>query len=319
MTRSTVLLAAAPLLAAACSRGSVGGPIVASGHVEAREVRLAAKYGGRVEAVAVEEGDAVRAGQELLRLEVTDTRLALQQTQAERQSAAAELRLKLAGARREDRAEMAAQVQALRVDLEAAQRDFERMEALLERGSGTAKARDDARARRDALAARLEAALQALARLTAGSRPEEIDAARAHVAAAEARVAQLEQQLKDAVVSAPGAGLVTEKATEVGELVAPGAPLLVVTDLQDAWVNVYVSEPDLGRIRLGQAAEVRTDDGQVRTGKVSFVASQAEFTPRNVQTRDERAKLVFKVKVALDNADGLFKPGMPAEARLAPQ
>jgi HlyD family secretion protein len=317
MTRATLLLAAAPLLAA-CSRGSAGGPIVASGHVEAREVRLAAKYGGRVETVAVEEGDAVRAGQELLRLEATDTRLGLQQAQAERQSAAAELQLKRAGARREDIAEMAAQVQALRVDLEGAERDLQRMEALLERGSGTAKARDDARTRRDALAARLEAASQALARLRAGSRPEEIEAARARVAAAEARVAQLEQQLKDAVVNAPAAGLVTEKATEVGELVTPGAPLLVVTDLQDAWVNVYVSEPDLGRIRLGQAAEVRTDDGQVRPGKVSFVASQAEFTPRNVQTRDERAKLVFKVKVALDNADGLFKPGMPAEARLAP-
>jgi HlyD family secretion protein len=90
----------------------------------------------------------------------------------------------------------------------------------------------------------------------------------------------------------------------------------VVTDLADAWLTVYVTEPDLGRLRLGQHAEVRTDDGQTRGGTLSFIASQAEFTPKNVQTRDERVKLVYKVKVGLDNADGLFKPGMPAEARL---
>jgi len=107
-------------------------------------------------------------------------------------------------------------------------------------------------------------------------------------------------------------------AAEAGELLAPGAPLAVVTDLADAWLTVYVSEPDLGRIRIGQSAEVVTDDGQTRTGRVSFVASEAEFTPKNVQTRDERVKLVFRVKIALDNRDGLFKPGMPAEARIRP-
>jgi HlyD family secretion protein len=313
-----VFLAVNAALAAGCARGAKAGPIVASGHVEAREVRLAAKYGGRVATLSVEEGDLVTAGQELARLETTEARLALEQAQAERRQADADLRLRLAGARREDRAELAAQVEALRVDLGAAERDQQRMEALLERGSGTAKARDDARARRDALAARLEALRQSQARMEAGSRPEEIEAARARVAAAQARAGQLEERLKDAVVTAPRAGLVTEKVAEAGEMVSAGAPLVVVTDLQDAWLNVYVSEPDLARIRLGQPAEVHTDDGQVRSGRVAFVASQAEFTPRNVQTRDERAKLVFKVKVALDNAGGIFKPGMPAEARLAP-
>jgi HlyD family secretion protein len=129
-------------------------------------------------------------------------------------------------------------------------------------------------------------------------------------------VAQIEQQLKDAVIVSPRRGIVTSKLVEAGELLAPGTPVVVVTDLQDAWLRVYVSEPDLARIRLGQEAEVLTDDGQKRSGRVTFVASQAEFTPRNVQTRDERVKLVFEVKVTLDNHDGLFKPGMPAEARL---
>jgi HlyD family secretion protein len=157
-----------------------------------------------------------------------------------------------------------------------------------------------------------------LRRLEKGSRPEEIDAARARVQAAEARIAQLEQQLQDAVIQSPTGGIVTEKLAEQGELTARGTGLVVVTDLASAWLNVYVSEPDLGRIRLGQAAEVTTDDGQTRKGQVSFVASQAEFTPKNVQTRDERVKLVYRIKVALQNEDGLFKPGMPAEARLEP-
>jgi len=93
---------------------------------------------------------------------------------------------------------------------------------------------------------------------------------------------------------------------------------VVVTDLPNAWLNAYVAEPDLARLRLGQEAEVTTDDGQSRKGRVSFVASRAEFTPKNVQTRDERVKLVYRIKVALENADGLFKPGMPATAHLSP-
>src|SRR5262249_30417564 len=160
---------------------------------------------------------------------------------------------------------------------------------------------------------------EALARLRAGSRVEEKDASRARVAAAEARIAQLEQQIKDAVIMSPLPGVVTEKIAEQGELLQAGTPVCEITNLADAWLNVYVPEADLARIRFGQEAEVTTDGGQKRAGKVSFVASEAEFTPKNVQTRDERVKLVFKIKIALDNADGMFKPGMPAEARLQAQ
>ena len=166
------------------------------------------------------------------------------------------------------------------------------------------------------LAARLAAMKESLARLRSGSRPEEIEASRARVAGAEARIAQLEQQLLDARVTSPLEGVVTEKIAEAGELLQAGSPLVVVTDLGSPWLTVYVTGPDLGRIRLGQEAEVVTDDGQSRKGTITFIASQAEFTPKNVQTRDERVKLVYKVKVGLDNPDGLFKPGMPAEAHV---
>jgi HlyD family secretion protein len=264
----------------------------------------------------VEEGDKIQAGQELGRIDPTDIDLALQQAHAERDQAAADLALRVAGPTREEIAQAAAQVTQARADLEGAQKDLDRMQGLLDSGSGTTKSRDDAKTRRDMAAARLKGAGEALARLRAGSRREEIASSRARTAAVDARIAQLEQQKKDAVVASPVNGVVTEKIAQAGELLQAGAGLCVITDLADAWLTVYVGGPDLARIRIGQEADVVTDDGQSRKGKITYISPQAEFTPKNVQTRDEREKLVYKVKVGLDNHDGLFKPGMPAEARL---
>jgi HlyD family secretion protein len=302
------------MLAVAFHEGTDASSIVAAGHVEATDVRLSAKVPGRLATFPEREGATVTAGQELVRIDTTDIQLALDQARAERRGAEAELRLRLAGARKEDIAELSAQLESAAADLAGAERDLARMQDLLDRGSGTTKARDDARTRRDMAAARHAAMKQALARAEAGSRVEEIEAGRARVAAVTARLAQLEQLLKDAVLVSPLAGVLTERLAEPGELLQAGTPLAVVTNLAEAWLTVYVSEPDLARIRIGQEAEVRTDDGQSRQGRITFIASKAEFTPKNVQTRDERVKLVFKVKVGLDNADGLFKPGMPAEA-----
>jgi HlyD family secretion protein len=309
-------VAGVAILTLGCSRGAEDGGIVASGHVEATDVRLSTKLAATVQSFPVKEGDAVRSGQEVARLDTTDVELALAAARAEQRQTQAELDLRVAGSRAEDVAEAGANVRRAEADLAAATRDLDRMEALLAAGSGTTKARDDALTRRDVAAAALAAARERGRKLEAGFRPQEIEAARARLGAAQARVAQLAQQQKDAVLTSPSDGIVTEKLAEAGELVARGQPLLVVTDLANAWLTVYLPEPDLGAIRIGQEAEVRTDAGETRTGRVTFVSPQAEFTPKNVQTRDERVKLVFKVKIGLDNADGLFKPGMPAEARL---
>jgi HlyD family secretion protein len=316
--RSVVILILAALPALACRRGDAAGAILASGHVEAREVRISTKIGGRLTAFPVEEGDVVEAGRELAHVETTDQELALRQAGADRDQAEAQLKLLLAGFREEDIAAAEAQVAQAEADLAGAQRDLDRMQGLLDAGSGTAKSRDDVLTRRDAAAARLEAARETLRKLRSGNRPEEIASARARLASMEARIAQLEQQIRDASVTSPLAGVVTEKIAERGELLPPGSPLCVITDLRDAWLTVYVAEPDLARIRIGQNVDVVTDDGQTRAGRITFVASQAEFTPKNVQTREERVKLVFKVKVGLENADGLFKPGMPSTARIRP-
>jgi HlyD family secretion protein len=322
MRRTAIAVASAflalALAGAACRRSDDSGLIVASGHVEATEVLVSTKVPGTIESLAVDEGSVVKAGQELARIDTTDTRIALDAGRADRAQADAELRLRVAGSRVEDVREARAQVVRSQADLEGAQKDLDRMEGLLASGSGTTKSRDDARTRRDVAQAALDAAKERLQRLEAGSRKEEIDAARARLQAADAHIEQLQQQLTDALISSPVAGVVTEKLSDKGELATRGTGIVVVTDLTNAWLNAYVSETDLARLRLGQEAEVVTDDGQARKGRVSFVASRAEFTPKNVQTRDERVKLVYRIKVALDNADGLFKPGMPATARLTP-
>jgi HlyD family secretion protein len=296
-----------------CGDGD-GGRLISSGHVEATEVRIATKVAGRLDERPIEEGTTVAAGQVLARIDTTDLRIALRQAGAERAQADADLRLRIAGARPEEIAEMEAQVRQSQADLEGAQRDFDRAESLLERGSGTVKSRDDARTRRDIAAARLAAAGEALGRIRSGSRREEIDAARARRDAADARLAILRQQIDDATVHSPIEGVVTETIADAGELLPAGAPICIVTDLAHPWLTAYVGGLDLPRLRLGSTVRVRADDGQVRAGRITFIAPQAEFTPKNVQTRQERLQLVFRIKVGLDNADGLFKPGMPAEA-----
>ena len=318
MKRSASIVLGTALLAAGCGEGNEDGRILASGHVEATEVLVSTKVPGTLERLAVDEGSTVQVGEEIARIDTVDTLLALESAKAEQALARAELRLRLAGTREEDILEARAQLVRAEADLAGATRDLERMEGLLATGSGTTKSRDDARTRHDVAAASVEAVRERVRRMEAGFRDEEKDAARARVQAADAGIARLEQQLEDAVIRSPVGGVVTRKLSEEGELMAPGTGIVVVTDLASAWLNAYIPEPDLGRIRLGQEAEVLTDDGQSREGRVSFIASQAEFTPKNVQTRDERVKLVFRIKVAVDNEDGLFKPGMPAEARLQP-
>jgi HlyD family secretion protein len=302
--------------AMACAGPRTPPALLVAGHVEATEVRVPARVAGVLRSLPIEEGVRVAEAEEIGRMDTEDIEIALEAARAARDEAEAALRLAIAGPRGEEVREAEALVEVARAELEAAERDVSRMEELFARGSGTEKGRDDARTRRRIAAGRLEAAEQRLRRLRAGSRPEEIEAAKARLGAASARIAQLQKQKEDAILRSPVAGVVTEKLAEPGEYLSPGSPVAVVTDLDHAWLTVFLPEPELGRVRIGQQAEILTDDGQKRRGWLSYIASKAEFTPKNVQTRDERVQLVYRAKIRLDNSDGLFKPGMPAEARL---
>jgi HlyD family secretion protein len=300
---------------AACSDGNNQGLIHASGHVEATEVHLAAKVGGRLLEAPLEEGAPVAAGDLVARFDTVDLEHRLAQARAALDGAEAQLALLLEGTRAEDLRRAEESLARAQAELDAARRDLVRLEGLADRGAATEKARDDARTRRE-VAERSVAAIQAeLDKLVAGPRRQEIDAARAQRAAAAAQVAAIEQQIADSVVLAPRDGVLTERIAEPGEVLPPGATLGVLTELARPWLNVWVDEPSLAWIRIGDPVEVRVDGLESsRTGTVAFISPTAEFTPKNVQTPQERAKLVFRVKVALDNGDGLFKPGMPADA-----
>jgi HlyD family secretion protein len=314
----------------ACHRGSADAARRVTGYVEATDVRVSTEVAGRVLELHVGEGDRVKAGDLIARLDTADTELALQRAEADRDQSTAQLHLLEAGSRPEDIRQASAQLASAQADVKAAQAQLDaaaadviRFENLLRANAGSVKQRDDAVTRRDVAAAQVRAAEQraqaasdALARLRAGSRPQEITGARARVAAGDAQIAALKKNLADAVVKAPVGGIVTSKLADVGELLPPRGPILVITDLDHAWANVYVDERMVPSLKIGQPATIVTDAGQRLQGSVTFVSPKAEFTPRNVQTAEERSKLVYRIKVTADNSAGILKPGMPVEAEL---
>lgn len=319
MTRRPVAAASCLALAAValggCAPARKHDRICASGHIEATEVRIAAKVGGRLAELPFQEGASVKAGEVVARFETVDIEHELARARAELAAAEARLALLVAGTRREDLDRAAAEVARVEADLAGARRDVERLDGLATRGSATEKARDDARTRLAVLEKALAAARAEQARAKAGPRPQEIAQARAQRDAAAAVAATVRQRLADATVTAPRDGVITQRAAEPGEVLAPGALLVVLTDIERPWLTVWLDEPSLSRIRLGERARVRVDGhADAFEGTVSYIAKVAEFTPKNVQTPEERARLVFRVKLALANPDGVFKPGMPADA-----
>ncbi len=328
--RTLITVAALAVMTNACGGRGEQGQARASGYVEATEVRVAPQVGGRLIAVAVAEGDRVAVGALLARIDTGDVDIALRRAEAERDQAVAALKLLEAGARSEDIRQAQAQaesvhadVQAAESELQAASADLQRFEALLQSNAGSRKQRDDAVTRRDVAAARAlaareraRAAAAAVARLRAGARPEEVAGARARVAAADAQIAALRKNVADAVLTSPVAGIVTAKLADAGEMIAPRGPVAAIADLDHAWANVYVDEPVVPRLRLGQPVALVTDAGQRLQGSITFISPKAEFTPRNVQTAAERSKLVYRIKVSVDNHEGILKPGMPVEAEL---
>ena len=321
-----------PVACAACRSEAPVDSVRVSGHVEATEVRVAAQVGGRILERPVEEGQRVEAGATVARIDTADAELALARARAERDQAQAQLRLLLAGSRPEDVRQAEAQLATTQADataaeaeLVAAQVEVDRFEELLASDAGTRKQRDEAVARRNvasghvqAARERIRAAAEGVARLRAGARREEVDAARARVAVSDAQIATLQKTIADGTVTAPVSGIATETLVDAGETAQPGAPLVVIADLDHAWANVYVDEPVVPRLRLGQSVMLFTDAaGAGIAGTISYISPRAEFTPRNVQTSEDRSKLVYRIKVAVDNRNGVLKIGMPVEGEIS--
>lgn len=292
-------------LVGACS-GNNDGAIEASGTIEGTDITLAAEVMGRVRAVRVDEGTRVRRGDTLVVLDSEEYEIQLRQASANQEALASAYRLALEGARREDIIQAEAAYRA-------AEADYRRMKDLLTSQTITQKQYDD-------VYARYVAAEQTYQKLLRGSRKEEIIAARARVVGAEAQVDLLRKKVRDCVIVSPAEATVTLRAIEPGEYVGVGSNVLRLTVLDRVKLTIYVGETELGRVRLGQAGGVRIDGAPDREfeARVVYVSPVAEFTPKNVQTKEERTKLVFAVRLEVDNPDGALKPGLPADATLRP-
>ncbi len=299
-------------------RGDAGA-LDASGTVEATDAQLGFQAAGRIDTILVDEGDRVTAGQELARLDQAELRARQGQAAAQLAAAQAMLTELERGNRSQDIQQGRDAVAAANQRLADAQRDLDRTKRLFDGGAVSREALDKAQLAFDVAHSQHDQAAQQLQLLEVGPRPERIEAQRAAVAQARATVAQIDALLANAVIHAPFDGVVTVKDREIGETVQPGAPVLTVTNLNDRWVRIYIPETRVGAVHLGEAAHITADtyQGKVYGGQVSFIASEAEFTPKNVQTTDERVKLVYAVKVRITR-DSTYdlKPGIPADVQL---
>lgn len=307
---------AALVLLAGCSRrGAAGGGLVLSGNIEAVEAQLSFKVPGRVVERAVSEGDPIHRGQLVARLDDTEQVQELAVHRAELAAAQAALAELEAGSRPQEIAAAEAALRSAQAQEERAQLDFTRQQELLTHAVIAHQQFDAAQAELKVARANVTEAAERLKLVREGPRREEIAQARAHVEQARAAVALAQTQVGDTTLTSPLDGVVLAHHIEAGEFVAPGTPVVTVADTIHVWVRAYIGETDLGRIRHGEHVAVRTDTFPNKTydGVIGFISSEAEFTPKTVQTEKERVKLVFRIKVDVNNPNDELKPGMPAE------
>ncbi|MGD2152808.1 MAG: HlyD family efflux transporter periplasmic adaptor subunit [Gemmatimonadales bacterium] len=293
--------------------------VVASGTVEATEADLGFQAPGRIERIAVLEGDRVETGQELAWLDRSELQARRRAAEAQAAAARAMLTELERGFRPEEIAQGRAALRAAEQRASDARRDLERARHLFDGGAVSQQTLDRAETAYELAMADLQSAQEALEILETGPREERIAAQRAVLTQAEAAVAQIDAALDFAVVRAPFDGLITVRHREPGETVAAGIPVLTLMNPNDRWVRIYVRADEVGRIDIGHPATITGDAYPDRTyqGRVVFIANEAEFTPRNVQTSEERVKLVYRVKVQIVGDTGSdLKPGLAADVRL---
>ena len=316
---AVALLAIAAVTWTVLRNGSDPSEIDASGTVEATDADLGFNAPGRIGEITVREGDEVRRGALLARLQAPELEARKAATEAQLEAARAALAELEAGARSEEIAQARAAVRAAEQQREDARRDLRRARVLHDGGAISQEALDKAETRAEVAEASLEQARERLRALETGPRQERIRAQRAAVAAAEASVRQADAALENAVVEAPFDGRITTRHRDPGETVQPGQPVVTLLDPDDRWVRIYVAEDRIGAVRIGEPAVITSDTYPDREyeGRVVFIAREAEFTPRNVQTREDRVKLVYAVRVEITgDPDYVLKPGTPADVRL---
>jgi HlyD family secretion protein len=288
-------------LATSCIRDPNPGSV--SGTIETDEARVASRYGGRVEKILADEGDTLKTGQVIVELDAAELG-------AKRDQAAAQLAELEAGPRKEEIEAAKHDWEALVAELEQARADAKRAEELFAQKTVSATEQEQAVTRARTLEKNAAAAKSRYDLLLAGTRAERLAQARA-------QVAEMDARLREMKIAAPSDCVLEVLSVKVGDVVAPNREVATLLLPQHLWVRVYVPEPWLGHIQLGDAVKVRVDSdpGKDFPGVIEQIARAAEFTPRNVQTVGERIKQVFGIKVRLDNSEGKLRAGMAADVR----
>lgn len=306
------------LLNNGCSDNRNSEYITASGTIEAAQVKVSAEVGGKIERLYFHQGTLVNRGDTLAEIDHSNLDIRLRGTQAGVDAAEARLRLLLNGARSEDIEQAESALKQAGANLKLAQEDLKRIRQLFDTGSATQKQIDDLETRCTIAESQYNSAQQALMKIRQFARPEEIRAAKAKLESAESTRDLLLKNISDCWITAPVSGFITIKPCEAGEKIRPGMTAAVITNLEKVDLTIYVTETELGWVNLGQTVEVSIDShpDTVFVGEVVYISPQAEFTPKNIQTKEERVKLVFGIKVQIDNPRHILKPGMPADAKI---
>lgn len=301
-----------------------------SGNIEVTEAQMSFRIPGRLDKRLVDEGDAVSIGQPLARLDKSDQKIAVTLAEANLSYAKAVLAELTAGSRSQEieaaRADYDKAIAAERstvVRMDQAKADHDRYAALYREGGVSKKMFETyvtqyqtAKNSRDEAVSKIRSAKEQLDLRQAGPRKEMIDQARAKVKSAEEAVKQARRQLDYTELTSPMNGRVLSTSAEAGEYLNPATPVVTLGEIARPWLRAYIGERDLGRIQLNQKVNVTTDSfpGKTYPGTISFINSQAEFTPKSVQTFEERVKLMYRIKIDLENQNDELKPGMPADA-----
>lgn len=300
----------------ACGGNGNENYIEESGTIETTNAVISSQVVGQVEKIIFDEGAFVKAGDTVLIINYESYALQLKQAEAARDLAKAQLDLLINGARIEDINLAEEQFKQAKSNFDLAKKDKERYKSLYDSLSITKKQFDDISTRFDIAQSQLNSAKENLTKIKNIARPEEVRQARSNYEKAEAGTALIQKSINDCFVTAPFNGAIVKSFVEKGEMLSILSNLFKISDLLKVELVIYVSEEDLGKIRLGQKADVTTDSYKDKTyeGTVIFISPEAEFTPKNIQTKDERTKLVFAVKIEIPNPDFELKAGMPADA-----
>ncbi|MBR5760307.1 MAG: HlyD family efflux transporter periplasmic adaptor subunit [Thermoguttaceae bacterium] len=287
------------------------------GNVEIRRVNMSFRVGGRITEILAEEGDELKKGQLFAKLDVEPLEVDVQLAKAALDKARAALEKAVNGARKQEIEEAKAQADECRATLELAEADLVRNENLIGKNAVSQSGYDASLSNRDVAKARLARALANVELLEEGTRKEDVDAAKAAVAQAEASLQRANIALDDAVLTAPNDGVVLTRVAEPGAIVAAGQTVASLSVRDVVWVYIFVEEPDLGKVAPGARVVVTTDSSEkTYVGHVGYISPEAEFTPKTVETPNLRTNLVYRARIVVDAPDLGLRQGAPVDVKI---